>query len=176
LNLSRQLTPFPPRKARRLWAILLFFLLATMAPARAADVPLSPASAPEERAGAAVRLTDDRRVTATVTADLKTLATILSDDLRYAHSSGLVDTKVSFLGALACGRAKYLSIAYEERTFKLVAPGLVLMAGRGHFQVARNGQAEDLHLGFLGVWRQEQGTWHLLAWQSCRLPPPAPAK
>jgi hypothetical protein len=51
------------------------------------------------------------------------------------------------------------------------------MTGRGHFKSVSNGQANDLHLGFLAVWREEGGQWRFLAWQSCRLPDPAaPAK
>jgi hypothetical protein len=28
--------------------------------------------------------------------------------------------------------------------------------------------------GYLAVWREEKGHWRFLAWQSCKLPTPAP--
>jgi hypothetical protein len=40
-------------------------------------------------------------------ADGAKLAAIFSDELRYAHSSGLVDTKTSYLQSIVSGRTKY---------------------------------------------------------------------
>ena len=112
---------------------------------------------------------------ATVAADSARLTTIFSDDLRYAHSSGAVDTKSSYVEALATGRTKYVTFAYEERNFTFPAPGIALMSGRAHVKVAKADGTVDMVLAFLGVWREEQGQWRFLAWQSCKLPTAAPA-
>ena len=58
---------------------------------------------------------DMERVAATKSADREKLAAIFSDDLRYAHSSGTVDTKQSYIESLTSGRTKYLALDYEER-------------------------------------------------------------
>ena len=42
-------------------------------------------------------------------------------------------------------------------------------------KVGAPGQANIVDLNFLAVWREEGGSWHFLAWQSCKNPPPAPA-
>jgi hypothetical protein len=124
---------------------------------------------------AAVQAADDERVSATVAADQKRLSEILSDDLRYAHSSGAVDSKTSFTEALVSGRTKYVSVDYEQRDFTFPAPGIALMTGRAHMKVATATGGVDMIAGFLSVWREENGHWRFLAWQSCKLPTPAPA-
>jgi hypothetical protein len=124
---------------------------------------------------AALHAADDERIAATIAADKTRLSEILSDDLRYAHSSGAVDDKASLTEALVSGRTKYLSVDYEQRDFTFPAPGIALMTGRAHMKVTTASGGVDMIAGFLGVWREEQGHWHFLAWQSCKLPAPAPA-
>lgn len=116
---------------------------------------------------------DDARVAAMKSADREKLTAILSDDLRYAHSSGTVDTKQSFIEALTTGRTKYVALDYEERAFTFPAPGIALMTGRAHVKVANATGEADMLLSFLSVWREENGHWRFLAWQSCKLPAPA---
>jgi hypothetical protein len=123
------------------------------------------------------RAMDDARVQAMISADPATLATVFSDELRYVHSSGKLDTKVSFIKALASGASKYNSVTYEQRDFREVVPGLVLMDGRCRVTLGKTAPFTELHLSFLAAYRLEKGTWRFLAWQSCKLPDPAtPAK
>ena len=124
----------------------------------------------------ALEAADTVRVAAMKSADREKLAAILSDDLRYAHSSGTVDTKQSFIESLTTGRTKYLAIDYEERAFTFPAPGIALMTGRAHVRVANATGEVDMQLSFLSVWREENGKWRFLAWQSCKLPAPAVAQ
>lgn len=167
---------------RLLPGVLLFAALAPGAqPAQDAPPqgPRGPAThvllAPLEtdRLIAAVRATDNERIAATMAADSARLSVIFADELRYGHSSGRVDTKASLLTSLTTRTSVYESYDYKERTFLAVAPGLVLMTGRVLI-LARNGaQKTALDLNFLAVWREENGRWRFLAWQSCRNPPPA---
>ena len=129
----------------------------------------------EDKRSAALASADDLRVAAMKSADREKLAAILSDDLRYAHSSGTVDTKQSFIEALTSGRTKYVALDYEERAFTFPAPGVALMTGRARVRVANASGENDMLLGFLGVWREENGHWRFLAWQSCKLTPPPAA-
>ena len=116
---------------------------------------------------------DDARVAAMKAADREKLTAIFSADLRYAHSSGTVDTKQSYIESLTSGRTKYLTLDYEERAFTFPAPGIALMTGRAHVKVANATGEVDMQLSFLSVWREENGKWRFLAWQSCKLPAPA---
>lgn len=148
-------------------SLALCFALSLVLSARASDAD----------AIAAVRAADDERVAATVAADAARLDAIYSDQLHYAHSNGVIDTKASFVESLTSGRSDYLAIDYVQRDFTPAGPGIVLMKGRA---VVRLGSAEGtrlIDLNFLSVWREEGGKWRFLAWQSCRNPAanPAPA-
>ena len=149
---------------------LLFSLLAlltlTILPLHAADDTRLPA----------LKAADDERVAATLAGDRTRLAAIYSDDLHYSHSSGKVDTKASYIDALTGGQLKYISWEYQEREFSFPAPGIALMSGKAHVKVGKAESATEMVLAFLGVWREEQGKWHFLAWQSGKLPDAAAAQ
>jgi len=144
---------------------LICFLSLAVASTRAAD----------DAGLAAVRAADDQRVAATTGSDAAKLGAIFSDNLRYAHSTGGVDTKTSYIDALTSGRLKYISYEYEQRNFTMPSPGIALMTGRVHVKTKNaTGESESV-LGFLAVWHEEKGQWRFLAWQSCKLPPAKPA-
>jgi hypothetical protein len=145
---------------------LLAFLALTIPPLRAAD----------DSALKTLQAADDERVAATMAGDRARLTAIYSDDLRYAHSSGAVDTKASYIDALASGRTKYVAWDYQERNFSFPSPGIALMSGRTRIKVAKAEGTTEMLLAYLGVWREEKGQWHFLAWQSGKLPEPAPAQ
>ena len=143
----------------------LFAFFASALALRAADSPLI----------AAVRAADDERVAATKSGDPKRLAAIYSDALRYAHSSGKIDTKQSYLQSLTSRATIYESYDYQTRDFTPIAPGVVLMTGRVLIHSSNNGQKVENDLNFLGVWRDEGGTWRFVAWQSCKNAPASAA-
>jgi hypothetical protein len=138
----------------------IFALILTLGTLRAADLePLK-----------ALRAADDERVLATVAADRDRLSAVLADDLRYAHSTGTVDSKTSLIDSITSGRTKYNSIKYEDRTFEFPVPGVALMSGRALVKVSTpDGDIESI-LSFLAVWQQIDGKWRFRAWQSCKIP------
>lgn len=144
---------------------LLAFLVFTVLPLRAADDALP----------AKLRAADEERVAAILAGDRARMTAVFSEDLRYAHSSGAVDDKASYTDSITSGRTKYTAFQYEERKFSFPAPGIALMTGRAHVNATTaTGPAEN-YLSFLGVWREEQGQWRFLAWQSCKILVPAAA-
>jgi len=134
------------------------------------------ASAADDPKVAALTSADDARVAAMLKPSAAALDSVLSNDLRYAHSNGKVDTKASLTASLLGGEAKYVSYKYSERTFKFPAPDVALMAGRLEVQAVVDGVSMTTGISYLAVWRLEQGHWKFLAWQSCKLPPATPAK
>jgi hypothetical protein len=122
---------------------------------------------------AAARAADDERLAATKAGDPARLDAIFSDELHYAHSSGKVDTKASYMKSLVSRTTVYESFEYQERNFKAAGPGIVLMTGRVVIHAANDSQPVVNDLNFLAVWREENGRWRFLAWQSCKNPPPA---
>lgn len=153
------------------------FLLSVLVLASAAIHPCAAASTStaEARAAiAAVTAADDERVAASIAKDRARLDAVFSDELHYSHSNGKVDTKTTYVDSIASGASVYGSFDYKERSFKPIAPGVVLMSGRALIQSRNAAGPVMLDLNFLAVWRQENGTWRFVAWQSCRNPPPTP--
>jgi hypothetical protein len=132
------------------------------------------ASAADDKSIASVRAADDERVAATVAANRSRLEAILSPELHYVHSSGKVDTKTSYIQSLTTRSTVYESYDYKERTFTPIAPGVVLMSGRVIIHTNNKGQKAELDLNFLAVWREENGHWRFIAWQSSKPTQPAP--
>lgn len=128
------------------------------------------AFAEEDPKLAAVQAADKARVAAMQSPDREKLSAIFSDELRYAHSNGIVDTKTSFIDILTAGKTKYVGYNYEEQNFTFPAPGIALMTGRAHVKAVTATGEMDSVLSFLALWREENGQWRFLAWQSCKLP------
>jgi hypothetical protein len=135
---------------------------------------VNPLQAADDSLSKTLRAADDERVSAIVAADRARLTAIFSDGLRYAHSTGAVDDKASYIDSLVSGRTKYVVYDYQERNFTFPAPGIALMTGRVHIKsTSAAAGVSDGVLSILAVWREEQGSWRFLAWQSCRLSAPA---
>jgi hypothetical protein len=125
---------------------------------------------------AAVRAADEERIAATMAADRARLAAVYSDALHYAHSSGKVDNKTSQIQGIVTGGNKYERFEHKERTFIPAGPGVVLMKGRVLMSMSGSTGRLVNDLNYLAVWREENGQWRFLAWQSCKNPPAADAK
>ncbi|MBN8421462.1 MAG: nuclear transport factor 2 family protein [Verrucomicrobia bacterium] len=125
---------------------------------------------------ASLQLADDARVAAMESPDREKLDEIFSDELRYSHSTGVVDTKASFIEVLLKGTTKYQEVNYVERNFTIPKPGIALMTGSAKFKIGTEAGNIEPTLAFLAVWRLENGKWRFLAWQSCKLTPPGAAK
>ncbi len=149
--------------------ILLWFGVAVWLVATA-----SASAAGDGVAIAEVTAADAERVAAVVAADRERLEAILSDELRYAHSNGKVDTKAVLIETLVSERTDYESFEYLERAFTPVGDGAMTMAGRVIIGLRNADGQQKIDLNYLAVWRREKGTWRFLAWQSARNPMPVP--
>ncbi len=127
-------------------------------------------AAPELELIRELEAADARRVHAFTAPSREELEALLSKDLRYAHSNGVVDSRDSLLEELLSAKTRYLALNYEKREFTFPAPGIALMVGRVRVQAQRGESHLEAPLAYLGVWRLEGGSWRFLAWQSCRLP------
>lgn len=150
-------------------ALALAFLALT--PSRAAET----ASTQDPALIAAITAADIERMDAMISADPARLDAIFSDDLRYAHSSGKVDHKASLTQSLVSRQTIYEKFDVKERTITLAGRGAALIAGRVLVNVNSGGKKQFIDLNYLSAWREENGKWRFLAWQSCRNPEPSPA-
>ena len=100
--------------------------------------------------------------------DLAALAALLHDDLVYTHSSGVVDSKASYLEALRSGRTRYLSVEQRSQEVKMIGD-VALMIGASHIEVEVESARKSLDLRALAVWTVTPAGWQFIAWQSCRV-------
>lgn len=133
---------------------------------------LSAAFSAEDPQLPALKAADDERVAAILAADKARLDVIFSDDLRYAHSTGSVDTKASYIESIVSGKLKYHAIEYQERNFTFPAPNIALMTAKVRMKSTSASGETDFPYSILAVFRQENGKWRFLAWQSSRLAAP----
>lgn len=122
-----------------------------------------------------VRAADTARVLATVRGDTARIASLLSGQLHYGHADGRAQTKAQFLAAVRESQMKYEAYDYLERAVTPVSDDVATMSGRAKLRVHIGGRSLEFSIQFLAVWRRENGDWHLFAYQSSQLPPPAAA-
>lgn len=135
---------------------------------------LSLLRAADDKLIAAVRAADDERVAATKSGDRARLDAIYSNDLHYAHSNGKIDNKASYIESLVKRSTIYEKYDYQTREFRPAGPGIVIMLGRALIESSSAAGKQQNDLNFLSVWREENGKWRFLAWQSCKNPPGTP--
>jgi hypothetical protein len=126
-----------------------------------------PALSPDKATLAALEAADKVRVAAIMAGDRAGLTEIFSDDLYFRHASGTLDTKASYTEKLASKQTVYSKYTYASKTFRQLAPGIVQMSGR----LLLDTRAGTLDLNFTSIWRNENGKWRFLVWQSATNPP-----
>ena len=101
--------------------------------------------------------------------DAGALTKILGDQLIYAHATGIVDTKSSYIEKVKSGKQKYDGVVHESMTFKLY-PSTIVVHSRMHmWGVNQSGKFDD-HLMLMHVWVKAGTAWQLVGHQTARLP------
>lgn len=120
----------------------------------------------ESSAIAAVRLHERRRIEATRTNDVDTLATLLDDDLIYINSAGGIYDKMRYLGDIRTHCLTYDRDFDVQETEYRAFDDLVILAGvmLGHSRL--DGEQQVFHFRCLSIWRMSGGKWRMVAWQS----------
>lgn len=112
---------------------------------------------------------EDDRFRAQVRKDTETLSELLSEDLVYIHSNGLVESKSDFLKSIATGKIVYQEMkAAGERSFRYlgrVAIGTGIVNVKGLF----DGTPFDIQLRYTSVYHKQKNRWWLVSWQSTKI-------
>ncbi|MEQ9443720.1 MAG: nuclear transport factor 2 family protein [Cyclobacteriaceae bacterium] len=106
--------------------------------------------------------------TAIIDADEAALNNITADELTYGHSSGNLEDKAKFVGALASGKSDFKTMDLTNQTVTVVGK-TALVRHELTGSVVDNGNAADIHLGVLLVWQKQGSQWKLLARQAYKL-------
>ena len=92
-----------------------------------------------------VSVLEDARIAAICEQDAETLEGLLSEAMVYAHSSGSVDTKASFLDNVRNGPVQCRSVERSDHTARL-AGDTAQFSGRAKIHVEFDGHPPDLDL------------------------------
>ena len=97
--------------------------------------------------------------------DFKALEAMLHGDLLYTHSSGVTDTKATWLQSMQSGKTKYKSVNCTDRKVRVIGE-VALVTGRAAIEAEIGGQPRSLKLLFLNAWAKTPQGWKFVAWQS----------
>ena len=117
----------------------------------------------------AVLAAEDARYRAMQDADLAALDALCADELSYAHSSGVRDTKAEYLGKVASGYYRYHRIDHPVERVE-VAGDAAIVVGRMTADLDVDGVPKTIDNLALAVWTRASGDWRLLGYAPTRLP------
>lgn len=106
-----------------------------------------------------------------VAKDKAGLESVLHKDLVYFHSSGVQDSKETYIASILSGKSSYLSITPEEMQQRVygktgINTGIILIQ-----QQAADGTLTPLRLRFTDVFVYVDKRWQMVSWQSTKLVP-----
>jgi len=117
----------------------------------------------------AVLAAEDRRYRAMQDADLATLTEVCAEELSYAHSSGVRDTRSEYLEKLRSGYYVYRRIDHPVDRVEVLGDTAIVI-GRMTSDVEVQGTLKTIDNLALAVWTRASGTWQLLAYAPTSLP------
>jgi ketosteroid isomerase-like protein len=112
---------------------------------------------------------EDRRYRAMLEADLPTLEELFSDQLSYAHSSGVRDTKSEYLEKVRNGYYDYQRFDHPVERVEVVGDTAIVV-GRMTADLTVDGTPKTIDNLALAVWVRAAGEWRLLAYAPGPLP------
>jgi ketosteroid isomerase-like protein len=112
---------------------------------------------------------EEQRFKAMIARDFAGLDQLVHAELLYTHSSGVTDTKASWLESMKSGKVKYKSASCSERQVKFFGD-VALVRGKAAIEAEIGGQPRTLKLLFLNAWVRTPQGWKFAAWQSCPQP------
>jgi len=114
-----------------------------------------------------IRAAEQKWAKAILGKDTAVLNQVLGDQLIYAHSTGIVDTKASYIAKINSGKQLYEGVEHESMTVKLYGSTAVVHAKMHMRGVNQNGKFDDRML-MLHVWVKNGNDWQLVAHQTAK--------
>jgi ketosteroid isomerase-like protein len=118
--------------------------------------------------GAAVRRADQARLAAMMAGDGAALNRLMSDALVFVHSDGRIETKANYVKNMLAGDTAYENAHTAEVQTLQPSSDVVVLIGVQDMRKKLGTTWSDIHLRFMAIWRNENGTWRMFAWQSMR--------
>ena len=104
------------------------------------------------------------------TADAKAFEALCAAELSYSHSDGHVEDKATFIANATTGKSKYLSLAYQDPTIRVVGTAaIVRFHWVGESQAVADGKKSATNLHILMNWQKQGTDWKLLSRAATKL-------
>jgi ketosteroid isomerase-like protein len=116
-----------------------------------------------------VQQLEDARYAAMVSKDIETLDRLLDDKLIYMHSTGVADTKASYIDGLRTGVWDYQSVERTEQRVQ-VDGDIGMVFCKMSIRLITRGVFKAFDSRALAVWVRKPDGWRLLAVQSGAIP------
>jgi hypothetical protein len=97
------------------------------------------------------------------------LEAVLHRDLVYFHSSGVADTKDSYIASIFSGKSNYQSIEAVELVTRIYGKTGINTGTVNIVNLNAEGKETPLKLRFTDVFVFEDGRWQMVSWQSTKL-------
>jgi ketosteroid isomerase-like protein len=107
---------------------------------------------------------------AQVAADAKAFDALCAAELSYSHSDGRVEDKATFIANATNGKSKFLSLAYQDPSIRVVGPAaIVRFHWLGEQEAVADGKKSSTNLHILMNWQKQGADWKLLSRASTKL-------
>ena len=117
---------------------------------------------------AAVLRADEARLAAMMAGEGAALGRLMSEELAFVHSDGRIESKADYVKNLLAGDTAYAEAKTSGVRTMEPAPGVVILIGAQDMRKRLGPAWSEVKLRFMAVWRNEGGTWRMVAWQSMR--------
>ena len=109
------------------------------------------------------------RCAAMLAGDEPVMRRLFHEDMIFTHSSGLVETKASFIGSITSGKFDYKRIEQSKEQVRLYGD-TALVSGQAVIDIDVDAMPRKLNLCYLAAWTRTQEGWKFVAWQSASVP------
>lgn len=114
---------------------------------------------------------DRQRFDAQISKDTTLLNQLLSNDLIYVHSSGLVENKKEYVDKISNRQADYREVNIEKAKAHIYGKNTAIINGTAKINLWQTDKMVTIYLHYLDVWVKEKGKWRMVRWQSTRINP-----
>jgi hypothetical protein len=115
-----------------------------------------------------VQRADQQRLRAMMASDGAALGAVLSEQMIFMHSDGRREAKRDYVKNLTAGDTAYADAKTSDVQAQRVTSDVIVLTGAQSMRKKLGPDWSQIDLRFQSVWRNEGGTWRMVAWLSMR--------
>src|SRR3954468_9846490 len=119
---------------------------------------------PADAAVAAVLRADQARLAAMMAGDGAALGRLMSDQLRFVHSDGRIESKTDYVKNMLAGDTAYADAKTSDVEAVKASGDIMILIGAQHMRKRLGPTWSEINLRYMAIWRNEGGTWRMFAW------------